>query len=60
MKTLSRTPSQAWEMMCWQSDSETDMIDIPGQGVEGNIYDEFHIDETQLYELVLQIFYKEV
>ena len=41
-------------------DSETDMIDIPGQGVEGNIYDEFHIDETQLYELVLQIFYKEV
>jgi len=41
-------------------DSDTGVVDIPGQGVEGEIYDEYHIDETQLYELVLQMFYEEV
>ena len=41
-------------------DSETGVIDIPGEGVEGEIYDEYHIDEAQLYELVLQMFYEEV
>lgn len=41
-------------------DSETEIIDIPGKGVEGTMYDEYHVDETQLYELVLQLFYKEV
>jgi len=41
-------------------DSETGIIDIPGEGVEGNEFDEYHVDEMQLYELVLQMFYKEV
>ena len=41
-------------------DSETGVIDIPGEGVEGELYDEYHIDETSLYELVLQMFYEEV
>lgn len=41
-------------------DSETGVIDIPGKGVEGELYDEYHIDETSLYELVLQMFYEEV
>ena len=41
-------------------DSETGVIDIPGEGVEGELYDEYHIDEASLYELVLQMFYEEV
>ena len=41
-------------------DSENGIKDIPGQGTEGELHDEYHIDETQLYELVLQVFYKEV
>jgi LCP family protein required for cell wall assembly len=41
-------------------DSEAGVIDIPGEGVEGELYDEYHIDETSLYELVLQMFYEEV
>jgi hypothetical protein len=41
-------------------DADAGMRDIPGTGVAGTEYDEYHIDETQLYELVLQMFYKEV
>lgn len=41
-------------------DSETGVIDLPGEGVEGELYDEYHLDETEVYELVLQIFYEEV
>jgi len=41
-------------------DSETGVIDIPGEGVEGEMHDEYHIDEASLYELVLQMFYEEV
>ena len=41
-------------------DSENGIRDIPGKGTEGELHDEYHIDETQLYELVLQVFYKEV
>lgn len=41
-------------------DSKTGVVDIPGEGVEGEMYDEYHIDETRLYELVLQMFYEEV
>ena len=41
-------------------DSETGVVDIPGEGIEGELYDEYHIDETKLYELVLQMFYEEV
>lgn len=41
-------------------DSEKGIRDIPGEGVAGELHDEYHIDETQLYELVLQMFYKEV
>lgn len=41
-------------------DAETGMIDLPGTGVEGERFDEYHIDEEQLYELILQMFYKEI
>ena len=38
----------------------TNMVTIPGEGTEGEIYDEYHVNEDQLYELMIQIFYKEV
>lgn len=41
-------------------DSKADVVDVPGQGVEGEQYDEYHVDETKLYELVIQMFYKEM
>lgn len=41
-------------------DSEHGVIDIPGKGVEGDMHDEYHIDDEKLYELVLQMFYEEV
>ena len=41
-------------------DSENGIQDIPGVGVEGELHDEYHVDEMQLYELVLRVFYKEV
>lgn len=37
-----------------------DVHTIPGEGVEGESFDEYHVDEDRLYELVLQMFYKEV
>ena len=48
------------DLMEAKFDSETGVTDIPGEGVAGEIYDEYHIDETKLYELVLQMFYEEV
>lgn len=41
-------------------DEENKIQDIPGEKVDGTVYDEYHIDETQLYELILEIFYVEV
>lgn len=41
-------------------DSKAGMLDVPGETVAGANFDEFHIDETQLYELILNMFYKEV
>lgn len=41
-------------------DSQNGVVDIPGEGVEGDMHDEYHIDEEKLYELVLQMFYEEM
>ena len=32
---------------------------LPGEGEQGAYYDEYHVDEAALEELVHQIFYKE-
>lgn len=32
---------------------------VPGEGTQGKNFDEFHVDEEALYELVLQMFYKQ-
>lgn len=41
-------------------DEENKIQDIPGEKVDGTDYDEYHVSETQLYELILEIFYVEV
>ena len=41
-------------------ESDDKIQDIPGEKVDGNVFDEYHINEEELYELVLQHFYKEV
>lgn len=40
--------------------SDIGVIDLPGEGVEGERHDEYHVDEIGVYELVLKLFYKEV
>ena len=32
---------------------------IPGEGVEGGMYDEYHVDDNALYEKMIETFYKE-
>ena len=41
-------------------DSDDKIQDIPGEKVDGIEFDEYHINETQLYEFILQNFYEEV
>ena len=33
---------------------------LPGEGVEGKSFDEYHVDEDALKEMVMEVFYKEV
>ncbi len=39
---------------------EEEIVNLPGKGVDGEDFDEYYINEDQLYELILQMFYKEV
>lgn len=41
-------------------DSDSGIIDVPGEGVEGEQHDEYHVNEAKLYELVLELFYEKV
>ena len=41
-------------------DEKNKITDIPGEKVDGIDFDEYHINETQLYEFVLQMFYQEL
>ena len=41
-------------------DSTYKIQDVPGEKVEGERYDEYHVDKDKLYELLLQMFYEEV
>lgn len=41
-------------------EKEEMFFEIPGKKVDGADFDEYHVDENALYELVLQMFYKEV
>lgn len=33
---------------------------VPGEGVEGEEYDEYHVDDDALYEMILSMFYNEL
>lgn len=39
---------------------EGGIVTIPGEGVATEKYDEYHVDEDALFELILEVFYKEV
>ena len=32
---------------------------VPGEGVQGDYYDEFHVDQDGLQDLIYSVFYKE-
>ncbi len=42
-----------------KTENEPNFLSIKGQMVEGEQYDEFHVDAEQLYEQVLELFYIE-
>lgn len=35
------------------------MQDLPGEGVQGQNYDEYHVDDSQLYSMIVDLFYVE-
>lgn len=43
-----------------KQDSSEMFVDIPGETVNGIDYDEYHVNNDELYKLVLQMFYEEV
>lgn len=43
-----------------EASGSTETMTLPGKGVQGEAYDEYLVDDDQLYELVLRMFYKEV
>lgn len=32
---------------------------VPGEGIEGDAYDEYHVDDDELYEKIIETFYEE-
>ncbi len=40
--------------------SEREVLQLPGEGVETELYDEYHVDDDALYEMVIDVFYTEV
>lgn len=40
--------------------NKDEVYTIPGEAVVGEDFDEYHVDEERLYEMILQLFYKEV
>ncbi len=40
--------------------SEREELQLPGEGVSTEAFDEFHVDDDALYEMVIDVFYTEV
>lgn len=40
--------------------SDPEMETLPGEGTEGESFDEYYADDDQLYEMIIRLFYKEV
>jgi LCP family protein required for cell wall assembly len=47
------------ELMQYELD-ESDIYSIQGETVKGKTFEEFHVDDDALYEMILDIFYNEV
>lgn len=43
-----------------QADYDSEVLEIPGKAVNGDEFDEYHVNEGELYKMVLKVFYKEV
>ena len=41
------------------SDADRETWSIPGEGVSGGEFDEYHVNDQELYKLMIQHFYKE-
>ena len=48
------------EMAEMSYDSSQDMYSVPGEVVMGEQFEEFHVDEEGLYQLILDVFYDKV
>ena len=48
------------EMSDMTYDSSEDMYNIPGEVVMGDQFEEFHVDDDGLYQLILEIFYDKI
>ena len=42
------------------SGSEKESFTIPGEGIEGKVFDEYQVYDEKLYEMILQVFYEEI
>ena len=42
------------------SGSEKESFTIPGEGIEGKVFDEYQVNDEKLYEMILQVFYEEI
>ena len=47
------------ELMGYTYDPSS-MYTVPGETVMGDTYEEYHVDASALYDLIIQIFYQEV
>ena len=43
-----------------QAEYNSEVLEIPGKAVDGEEFDEYHVNESELYKMVLEVFYKEV
>ena len=58
--TVTNIGRDMFAKMLESSYNEEDIYRLPGETVVGEYFDEYHINEDALFELILQMFYKEV
>lgn len=47
------------ELMTYEYDASR-MYTVPGETVMGETYEEYHVDDEALYDMIIEVFYKEV
>jgi anionic cell wall polymer biosynthesis LytR-Cps2A-Psr (LCP) family protein len=58
--TVTNIGKDMFAKMAEATYSKDDIITIPGEGKAGAGFDEYHVNHDELFELVIQLFYKEV